>query len=470
MNSNLSLNFNSYFNFFFFLAPIFVSLGSAATNLYSIILLIFCIIWKFKNKIILTFFSYEKYLFLFIVYTLAINLYLGNISGLIKVVNLLLFFFIILVFKNFKENLKFSNKIKNLYLVFFLLIIIDSLTQFFIGKNIFGIELAAGGRVSGIFGDEAILGSFMSKFFIMITGLLLFNSNNNKFFRIGFIFYFLLFLIIIFLSGERVAFLIAILSLFFYFFYVNKFKHLLTLFLICIIFIIILLKSNLLNNYKETYLKFFADLGISNTLSEKYSTQNYIDQEHSEYIHGLLKGKKKYTSEWFARELGITVEKVEELRANNKNKKNNFLNSYHGGLFLNSIILTKDNIFFGTGIKQYRIKCVKNSELFNGSYAKNFYYKNNLYKLYCSTHPHNIYLEILVETGLIGFIIFILFVLTYLKSIMTKPKDNFFSTIIVTNLTLFFPFTTTGSFFSSSYFIYFLFFILLGTSYKSKNV
>ena len=137
MNSNLSLNFNSYFNFFFFLAPIFVSLGSAATNLYSIILLIFCIIWKFKNKIILTFFSYEKYLFLFIVYTLAINLYLGNISGLIKVVNLLLFFFIILVFKNFKENLKFSNKIKNLYLVFFFINYYRFINSIFYRKKYF---------------------------------------------------------------------------------------------------------------------------------------------------------------------------------------------------------------------------------------------------------------------------------------------------------------------------------------------
>ena len=138
-----------------------------------------------------------------------------NIDGLIKVANLFLFFFIILIFKNFKENLNFTNYIKNLYLIFFLIIIFDALIQFFIGKNILGIELAAGGRISGLFGDEAILGSFMSKFFLIITSLLIFSSPKIKILKFAYIIYFLLFLLIIFLSGERVAFLMAILSLLF---------------------------------------------------------------------------------------------------------------------------------------------------------------------------------------------------------------------------------------------------------------
>ena len=251
----------------------------------------------------------------------------------------------------------------------------------------------------------------------------------------------------------------------------RKFKQLIILFSIFLFFTTILFKINLLDSYKITYLKFFADLGISTKLSEKYATQNYIDKEHKQYIdYHIDLDSKTYTPERLASELGITVEKVNELKNNTKHKKNNFLNSYHGGLFLNSLILTKNNIFFGTGIKQYRNKCVENSESLSDNYAKNFYYKGQLYKLYCSTHPHNIYLEILTETGLIGFVIFILFVFSYLKFLSKRPKDNFYSSIIVTNLVLFFPFTSTGSFFSSSYFVYFLFFILLGTSYKSKNV
>ena len=40
----------------------------------------------------------------------------------------------------------------------------------------------------------------------------------------------------------------------------------------------------------------------------------------------------------------------------------------------------------------------------------------------CSTHPHNIYLELVTETGLIGLFLFLLFLFSFIKNIF---KINF---------------------------------------------
>ena len=56
---------------------------------------------------------------------------------------------------------------KYLIFFFFIIIICDSIFQFFIGKNILNLNLIDN-RVSGIFGDELILGSYSLKSFLII--------------------------------------------------------------------------------------------------------------------------------------------------------------------------------------------------------------------------------------------------------------------------------------------------------------
>ena len=51
-----------------------------------------------------------------------------------------------------------------------------------------------------------------------------------------------------------------------------------------------------------------------------------------------------------------------------------------------------DNKFFGIGNKMFRIVC------------KDQKYKTN--KHGCSTHPHNYYIQVLSENGLIGLVLF----------------------------------------------------------------
>ena len=102
----------------------------------------------------------------------------------------------------------------------FVIFFIDSSYQFFLGKNIFGEEYSSTlGRVSSFFGEEKILGSFISRFYLLLMFLIyfLFEKNNKK------IFYILFFLVTIItgfitvISGERTALLYFLIGLVIFF-------------------------------------------------------------------------------------------------------------------------------------------------------------------------------------------------------------------------------------------------------------
>ena len=72
-----------------------------------------------------------------------------------------------------------------------------------------------------------------------------------------------------------------------------------------------------------------------------------------------------------------------------------FISKEHQGMILSSIEMFKNNIISGIGPKMYRYECD------NKKYFVQLTNKDN-YKSYCSTHPHNIYVQLLAETGLFG--------------------------------------------------------------------
>ena len=100
---------------------------------------------------------------------------------------------------------------------------------------------------------------------------------------------------------------------------------------------------------------------------------------------------------------------------------------------------------------------------FLGSGVKSFSYRCNILKinsnknLTCSTHPHNIYLEILINQGIIGFILFLLFIIilikkNYVEIILSKITENdqlqviFFFSILIAELV---PIRSYGSIFQT---------------------
>ena len=117
---------------------------------------------------------------------------------------------------------------------------------------------------------------------------------------------------------------------------------------------------------------------------------------------------------------------------------------------------------------------------FLGIGYKNFYIKCAEYKLLrCSTHPHNYYLDILVTVGLLGLMVLIIYLffitlrsLQYLKIYYNnKERKNFnqLFILLINFLIIFFPFKSSGSFFSTANITYTMIILILLNSYIDKK-
>jgi O-antigen ligase len=150
----------------------------------------------------------------------------------------------------------------------------------------------------------------------------------------------------------------------------------------------------------------------------------------------------------------------------------NFYDSSYGRLWESGYLLYDKNKIFGVGLKNYRVDCDNQIDPRPESIPQ-----------FCSSHPHNFFLEILSETGLVGFSIFFIFffyLIFYLKSRIRYLKSdlNFkkYSSLLYGNILILliyvWPLKTSGSFFTTwngSFFWLNLGIALLITKGKIKN-
>jgi len=95
----------------------------------------------------------------------------------------------------------------------------------------------------------------------------------------------------------------------------------------------------------------------------------------------------------------------------------------------------------------------------------------------CNTHPHNYYLEILTDLGLIGFILFFtIFIIIIYNSLIKKyffKSDLSFNELIIPFIFIFipeiFPLRTSGSFFSTTNSTYIFLLISIIVTLSSKK-
>ena len=339
-------------------------LSDLAVSIISLIFIVFLIKLKkyylFNNlfsKIFLIFWIY------ILINSLVINFNLTSIK-------ISFFYFRFLFFALFFSYLLScdQNLLKKLFFSFtisFIILIFDGYFQYFFGYNIIGYKLADGPRVSSFFGEELILGSYLSRLFPIFFGLTIFlyKREKKKIFLIS-----LLFILIeglIFLSGERTAFFYVNLSAIFIIIFINEFKllRIITLFLSFLLIIGII-------NFNDTAKKRVVDLTLDQMGISDNSQKKYIFSEE------------------------------------------------HQDQYFTALNIFKDKPIFGAGIKKFRVECSKDK------------YSHGYYP--CSSHPHNIYIQLLSETGLIGFIIpFSLFIFICIKlfkhSIFQIKKKEFYS-------------------------------------------
>jgi O-antigen ligase len=122
-----------------------------------------------------------------------------------------------------------------------------------------------------------------------------------------------------------------------------------------------------------------------------------------------------------------------------------FFSDSHDSLLRTAFNMFKDKPIFGHGPKMFRIKC-KNEKYATGITP-------------CENHPHNFYLQLLAETGIIGFL-FLFVALNYViycsvrqvKTILFEKKrflKNYQICLLASLLTTVWPLIPNGNIFNN---------------------
>jgi len=268
----------------------------------------------------------------------------------------------------------------------FLTLAIDGYIQYFTGTNLTGFK--TGFCISSFFGDEFIMGSYLSRSFPLLFALFLIKKKKYEIYFIGFLF--ILVDVLIFMSGERAAFFFLNLSAVFILILIKEYqKFRLLTFIIAIICVLILSLTN---------------------LNER-----------------MFKGP--------AEDMGLVKSSKEAV----------IFSKAHDSLIRTAYNMFKDQPIFGHGPKMFRVIC-KDEKYASGATP-------------CMTHPHNFYVQLLAETGIIGFL-FLFSVLSYViysalrqfKSIILRqkrPLTDYQVCLLAGILITVWPLSPNGNFFNN---------------------
>ena len=397
-NSKRYLDINKFFELLIIIVPISIFIGNFALNLNILLIDLLFLYFLLLKKVIVKKNVLKLGLFLLILFIINIGLTVDlflSIKGSLGILKYLIFFLAFVYFLESETNNKLFFR-----LIFFIIsfVAIDTLIQYLFGSDIFGNEFSTshGKRLSGPFGDEYVVGAYLSKL-IFVGIIYLIQIKKNEYFNYC---YLGVLLAIIFLAQERSAFFISLISsIFFIIFYNSAIKH-------KIIFLIMII------TFFSLFIKF-----------DNYSYNKYF----------------KTTLQ----QLGINKE-IHHKSNEDKIVISTFWDSRYGAHFLTAYEIYLDNKVFGSGIKTFRKVCALSKyEKIESKYREQR----------CNTHPHNIYFEILAEGGFLLFIPFCLLILFLViknfVSFFKEDSKNLYLVNLGILIVLFFPVQTTGSFFST---------------------
>ena len=411
--SNYQITKSNYFSLLISLFPISFIAGNMIININVVLTIISALIIFRKKLFQINFYTLDKLLVSFFFLVLFTGIYndimihnkdrdfsdwRGDYGTIIKSLLFFKYFFFYIVLRFLIEK-----KFLTLKLFFItatlssLFVCFDIFIQYYFGKDIFGHEIIYDRKLSGPFGDELIAGGYIQRFSLFAFFLLpIFYNKSSK----SILKYFVSFLLITFLFGLVLA--------------GNRMP--LILFVLSLILIIIFQKQT-----RKFFLPFaiffilfyFAIINFSPQVKKNFN--NFYNQVTDMVTIVVNRGVESQKTPPYLKEFSTFYETWK-------------LNKYVGG-----------------GVKNFRYYCHKRDKIDKNS------------KFVCNMHPHNYYLEILTETGVVGFFIigaiFILIIyISLYKKYFTKSNLNH-SNLIIPFIFLFiveiFPIKSSGSFFTT---------------------
>tara|TARA_Y100000590_G_scaffold469896_1_gene660486 strand:- start:5817 stop:7088 length:1272 start_codon:yes stop_codon:yes gene_type:complete len=287
-------------------------------------------------------------------------------------------------------------------IICFLLLIADSYFQYFTGNNILGYPYSktnlgsSEARLSSFFGEEKILGSYLSRLFPLFFALMALKFSNSKPMIIFSMILFILVDILIIFSSERAAIFYLLFSSLIIILLIEKWKiyRIATLIISLILFTVIII-SNQSVKYRVVE-KTINQLNIFGDNLHVFSIQHQV-------------------------------------------------------IYKSSLMMFRDNPIFGIGPKNFRKTCKKSKYevLTDKDHSING----------CQAHPHNTYIQLLSETGLVGFIpIFFLLLnvlmifFSHFYSVLFKRKyilTDYQVCLLTAMLITLWPFVPTGNAFNN---------------------
>ena len=189
------------------LLPVSIILSRFFADLSIVILSLLFFIIRGENKI------FENKLiivaFIFILFSSISSIFSSNVIFSLKSSFLHLRFILFILSISFlalyfKEIL--LKKLFYIFIICYLILFFDSSVQFFLKKNIFGYTVDPITRVSSLFFDELVLGSYLSRLFPLLCFFYIFlKLKINKYLILYFIFHLYF---VVFITGERLSFFI----------------------------------------------------------------------------------------------------------------------------------------------------------------------------------------------------------------------------------------------------------------------
>jgi len=381
-------------NFFFLVVLIipFLTWGPFFPELIVSLFSLSFLIYVFQKKL---FFYFNKLpliiFFIFCAYCILLSIFVAKdkmLSFESSLFYLRIGVFACLIWYFIDKDKKILSYFYYTLLICFSILTFDGYFQFFFRFNIIGLPVI-NDRISSFFGDELIMGSYLSRLFPLLFALFVLRKNSKfEVYYIGILF--ILIDVLIYIAGERASFVFLNLSTLFIIILIKKYQKFRLITFVCSLVLII----GLTFGYNK-----LADRMVFNTLSSM----------------GLLE----------------------------ESPKKNLFSPIHDSLIKTAYNMFLDKPIFGHGPKMFRVIC------------KNYKYAEGIHS--CDTHPHNFYVQLLAETGIIGFS-FLFSAFAYVlycayrqfKSIVLRQKrylTDYQVCLLAGILITVWPFTTNGNFF-----------------------